>query len=220
MLATHLTEVVRRHADELLSRDATKHLIDELKKTSPAVVEDLIPDQMKLVDVQQVLQHLLREEISIRQLGPILEALGEAATRMQDPLLLAEYVRTRLARAISARYRDKENRLMVVTLDPAVEEMICTSAEYTDRGWSTLLPPEAIDTLCARIGEACETLVAANRAPVVLVSPRIRAALVHLTASRLPRLVVLSYQEITRDTRLESVALVDEVYSVHEASAA
>jgi flagellar biosynthesis protein FlhA len=220
VLATHLTEVVRRHADELLSRDATKHLIDELKKSSPAVVEDLIPDQMKLVDVQLVLQHLLREEISIRQLGPILEALGEAATRVQDPLLLAEYVRTRLARAITARYRDKENRLLVVTLDPAVEEVVHTGTEYTDRGWTTLLPPEVMESLVARIGEATETLVAAHRAPVVLVSPRIRAALAYLTATRWPRLVVLSYQEITRDTRLESVALVEDVYSMHEATAA
>ena len=100
VLATHLTEIVRRHADEILTRDATKHLIDELKKTSPAVVDELIPGQMKLAEVQQVLQMLLREQVPIRQLGPILETLGDYAARTKDPVLLAEYVRHRLARAI------------------------------------------------------------------------------------------------------------------------
>jgi len=111
VLATHLTEVVRKHADEILSRDAAKHLIDELKKTAPAAVEELIPGQMKLVEVQQILHRLLREQVPIRQLGPILETLGEYASRTKDPVLLAEYVRHRLARAISNRYRDKNGRL-------------------------------------------------------------------------------------------------------------
>ncbi len=220
LLAQHLTHVVRRHGDELLGRDATKYLIDELKKTSPAVVDDLIPGQMKLVDVQQVLHHLLREEISIRPLALILEALGEAAARLHDPLLLAEFVRARLARAISARYRDKDNRLHVVTLDPLVEESIRTGVEYSGGSWSVSLPPDVVAELCRRIGEAVQPLASANREPVVLASPQIRAALAHLVAGRLPRLVVLSYQEITRDTRVESVAMVDGDFAWRESAAA
>jgi flagellar biosynthesis protein FlhA len=209
VLATHLTEVVRRHADEILSRDATKHLIDELKKTSPAVVEDLIPGQMKLVEVQQILQLLLREEVSIRQLGPILEALGEAAGRNRDPVQLAEFVRGRLARAISSRYRDKQNRLFVATLDPELEQRVAAGVEHTERGWSVRLAPQAIETICRRIEAAVEPLVAANRPAILLAGPAVRAALKQLTCAHLPGLVVLGYQEITSDTRVESVALVD-----------
>ena len=108
VLATHLTEIVRKHADEILTRDATKHLIDELKKTSPAVVDELIPGQMKLAEVQQILQLLLREQVPIRNLGPILETLGDYAARTKDPMLLTEYVRHRLARTICTRYRDTD----------------------------------------------------------------------------------------------------------------
>src|SRR5262249_27454022 len=91
VLATHLTETVRKHADEILTRDASKHLVDELKKSSPAVVEELIPSQMKLPEVQRILQMLLREQVPIRQLGPILETLGDYAGRTKDPVLLTEY---------------------------------------------------------------------------------------------------------------------------------
>jgi flagellar biosynthesis protein FlhA len=210
VLATHLTEVVRKHADEILNRDATKHLIDELKKTSPAVVEELIPAQMKLTDVQQVLQLLLREQVSIRQLGPILETLGEYAARTKDPILLTEYVRHRLARAICTRYRGKDNRLHVVTLDPALEDRIRAGLEHNDRGLFVRMSPPAVEATCRLIGAETDKLVATNKSPVILVSPQIRPGLKQLTAAQLPRLVVLSYNEITRDTRIEAVAVVND----------
>ena len=124
VIATHLTECVRRHADEILTRDATKHLLDELERTSPAVVKELIPGVMKLPEVQHILHLLLREGVPIRQLGPILETLGDYGSRTKDPILLTEYVRHRLARTICARYRDREGRLWVVTLDPALEDRV------------------------------------------------------------------------------------------------
>jgi flagellar biosynthesis protein FlhA len=210
MLATHLTEVVRSHADEILSRDATKHLIDELKKTAPAVVDELIPSQMKLVEVQQILQLLLREQVSIRQLEQILETLGEYASRTKDPQVLTEFVRCRLARAICARYRDKENRLRVITLDPTLEDRVAAGIEHTDRGWHVRLSPQVTEGICQRIGADLQKLTLARRAPIVLVNPQIRAALKQLTSAQLPRLVVLSYDEITRDTQVESVAFVSE----------
>ncbi len=211
VLATHLTEVVRKHADEILNRDATKHLVEELKKTSPAVVEELIPSLMKLTDVQQVLQLLLREQVSIRQLGPILETLGEYAGRTKDAILLCEYVRNRLARAICTRYRGKDNRLHVVTLDPALEDRIRVGLEHTERGLFVRMSPPAVEATCKAIGAEIEKLVAANRSPVILVSPQIRPGLKLLTAAQLPRLVVLSYNEITRDTRIEAMAVVSDV---------
>ncbi|GAB6165438.1 flagellar biosynthesis protein FlhA [Thermostilla marina] len=208
VIATHLTETIRRHADEILTRDATQHLIDELKKTSPAVVDDLIPNVMRLAEVQQILQMLLREQVPIRQLGVILETLGDYAGRTKDPILLTEFVRARLARTISTRYRDAENRLHVVTLDPTLEDRIRAGFEHNERGLFIRMAPQMIEKISRAIAAQVEKLTAANRPPVVLVSPQIRAALREMTAAHLPNLVVLSYNEVTRDTRIESVGMV------------
>jgi flagellar biosynthesis protein FlhA len=210
VLATHLTETVRRHADEILTRDAMKHLIDELKKTTPAVVDELIPSQMKLAEVQRVLQMLLREQVSIKQLSPILETLGDYIGRTKDPVLLAEYVRHRLARAICTRYRDAEDKLHVVTLDPALEDRIKAGLEHSERGLFVRMSPQAVEVTCKLLSDAVEKLARENHPPVVLVSPQIRAGLKQMTSSHLPRLVVLSFNEITRDTQIESVAMVTD----------
>jgi flagellar biosynthesis protein FlhA len=209
VLVTHLTETVRSHGDEILNRDATRQLIDELRKTSPTVVDELIPSQMKLAEVQQVLQLLLREQVPIRQLAQILEVLGEEAVRTKDPLQLAERVRRRLARAISARYRDKRGRLAVITLDPALEERIREGSTHGENGLAVTLSPHVIEAICQRIGEALSRHSSAGRVPVVLVSPAIRPAVKQITSGTLPRLVVLSYEDVTRDTQLESLGLVD-----------
>lgn len=208
VLATHLVEVVRRNADEILGRDATRHLIEELKKSSPAVVEDLIPDFMKLVEVQQVLQMLLREQVPIRQLATILEALGEFAPRTKDPAVLVERVRERLARVISTRYRAADGRLQVMTFDPHLEDRIAGSIEPGDLAGAVRVSPATIEAVCRQIEDAAARHWQATRPAVVLVGPRIRAAVRQMTVARLPRLVVLSYREITRDTQLESVAMI------------
>ncbi len=210
VLATHLQEVVRRHADELLTRDATKHLIDELKKTSPAVVDELIPGVMKIGEVQLVLQMLLREEVPIRQLSVILETLGDYATRTKDPVWLTEYVRHRLARTICTRYRNAENRLHVVTLDPALEDRIAAGIEHNDRGLFIRMSPQAVERTCERIAAEINKLTRRHHPPVVLVSPQIRPGLRQLTAANLPRLRVLSYNEITRDTQIEALGIVHD----------
>ena len=151
-IATHLGETVRQHADELLTRDAVKHLIDQLRETSPAVVDELIPGVMKLGEVQQVLQMLLREAVPIRQLGPILEALGDYAPRTKDPIVLTEHVRRRLARTLSTRYRDQDHRLHVVTLDPALEERIQAGFEHGEAGLAIRLPPREVDERVSAAG--------------------------------------------------------------------
>lgn len=211
VLATHLQEVVRRHADELLTRDATKHLVEELKKTSPAVVDELIPSLMKVSDVQQVLQMLLREEVPIRQLSTILETLGDYATRTKDPVWLTEYVRHRLARAICTRYRDAENRLHVITLDPALEDRIGSGIEHNDRGLFIRMSPQAVQKTCDIIAAEMTKLTRTSLPPIVLVSPHIRPGLRQITSGALPRLHVLSFNEITRDTQIESVGLVADM---------
>jgi flagellar biosynthesis protein FlhA len=210
VLATHLQETVRRHADELLTRDAAKHLVDELKKTSPAVVDELIPGVMKLGEVQQVLQMLLREEMPIRQLSLILETLGDYASRTKDPVWLTEYVRHRVARSICTRFRDQEGRLYVVTMDPAFEDRVAAGIEHTERGLFIRMSPQAVEKTCTQIAAEVEKLTRANHPPIVLVSPQIRPGLKQLTQANLPKLHVLSYNEITRDTRIESVGIVTD----------
>jgi flagellar biosynthesis protein FlhA len=211
VLATHLQEVVRNHADEILTRDATKHLIDELKKTSPAVVDELIPKQLSLAEVQVILQMLLREQIPIRQLGAILETLGDSAARLaKDPILLTEQVRHRLSRTICDRWRGPDKRLHVVTIDPAMEDRIRAGVEAGPTGLRIRMSPQAIKATCEVIAKEIEKLVRGGRPPIVLVNPQIRPALKQLTAPHLPKLVVLSYNEITRDTIVEAVGMVSD----------
>ena len=166
-IATHLTETVRQHADEILTRDATKHLIDELKQTSPAVVDELIPGVMKLAEVQQILQMLLREGVPIRQLGGrSWRRWAITRTRTKDPVLLTEYVRHRLARTICTRYRDHDNRLYVVTLDPALEDRIRAGFDHNEKGLFIRMSPPAVETTCRLIAAAVERLTMANHPPV------------------------------------------------------
>lgn len=211
VIATHLTETIRRHADEILTRDATKHLVEELKKTSPAVVEDLIPNVMRLAEVQQILQLLLREQVPIRQLALILETLGDYAPRTKDPILLTEFVRARLARTISTRYRDQDGRMLVVTLDPMLEDRIRAGFEHTERGLFIRMSPQMIEKICRAIAQEVNKLTSQHRPPLVLVTPQIRAALKEMTSPYLPNLVVLSYNEITRDTKIESIGMVNDI---------
>ena len=206
VLATHLTEVCRRHADEILTRDATKHLVDELKKTSPAVVDGLIPSVMSVAEVQGILQMLLREQVSVRQLGLILETLGDHAPRSKDPILLTEYVRHRLARQICTRYRNAEAELYVVAFDPALEDRIRAGYEHTERGMFIRLSPQAVESI-APSTVTMEKLTTADHTPIVLVSPQIRAAVKRVTENHLPQLVVLSFNEITRDTKIVTVGI-------------
>ena len=208
VLATHLTEICRRHADEVLTRDATKHLVDELKATSPAVVDELIPGTMSLAEVQSVLQQLLREQISIRQLSTILETLGDHGSRTKDPVLLAEFVRHRLARQICTRYRDREGQLNVVAFDPGLEDQIRGGFEHTDRGLFIRMPPQAIEELCNRLRTEAEKLTAQGHTPIALVSPQIRPALKQMIENHLPMVVVLSFNEVTRDTKVVTHGLV------------
>ena len=187
-----------------------KHLIDELHQTAPAAVDELIPSVMKLGEVQQVLQMLLREGAPIRQLGPILETLGDHATHTRNPILLTEHVRERLARTLCTRYRDHDRRLHVVTLDPAWEGRIRAGSELNDDGLAIRLSPREVEDVCRAIEAEVKKLSTIERPPILLVSPEIRPAVKLLTSSRLPQLVVLGYNEITRDTQIESVAMVTE----------
>jgi flagellar biosynthesis protein FlhA len=210
VLATHLTEVCRRNADEILTRDATKHLVNELKQTQPAVVDELIPGTLSLAEVQGVLQLLLREQVPIRQLATILETLGDYAQRTKDPVLLTEYVRHRLARQICTRYRNEEGQLHVIALDPAMEDRIRAGFEHNERGLFIRMSPQAIEATCGSIAKQLPKLTTAHHMPIVLVSPQIRAALKQITENHIGQLVVLSFNEITRDTQIVTLGLASD----------
>lgn len=210
VLATHLQEIARRHADELLTRDATKHLIDELREAAPAVVDELVPGVLKVAELQQVLQGLLREDVPIRQLAIILETLGDHASKTKDPVWLIEYVRHRLARTISSRYRDRDGRLHVMAMDPAMEDRIAAGLDHNERGLFVRMSPAAVDSTCQRIAEGVKRLVGAGHSPVLLVSPRIRPGLRQITSAAIPRLKILSYNEVTSDTKIESHGVISD----------
>jgi flagellar biosynthesis protein FlhA len=208
LLLHHLRQVVTQHAAELLTRDATRHLIEETRLQAPAVVEELIPTVMKLSDVQRILQRLLVEGVSIRHLSTILEALGDEAPRVRSDVELTERVRHRLSRSICAQHRDDRDRLHVVTLDPALEERILKATKVTDRDVMVNLPAHECDWLCRAIEAELAPRRQQMRAEVLLVRSEIRAAVRRITAAAIWYVSVLSYSEITSDTKVVSLGIV------------
>ena len=207
VIATHLLETVRKHADEILTRDATQALLDELKKESPAVVDE-VSKVLTLAQVQQVLQLLLREQIPIKQLGMILEVLGDHGAQTKDPIILTTLVRQKLARVICTRYRDANNVLNVVMLDPALEDQIRAGFELGPNGLFIRMSPQQQEHLCKKILSEVDKLTKQNYPAIVLVNPLIRAALRYMTEATIPGLIVLSHAEITRDTQIASFGYV------------
>ncbi|MCA8959274.1 MAG: flagellar biosynthesis protein FlhA [Planctomycetes bacterium] len=207
VLATHLTEVIRDHAAELLTREEASRLIDKLKETSRAVVDEVIPDQLKLGDVQKVLQNLLREKVSIRDLESILESLADWAPRTKDPEVLTEYARHALSRAICRQYADDSGRVHVVTLDPRVEEFVENGIEHTERGSFLRLSPEMIAPIVQSVSRVLENLLEQGHPPVVLTSPQIRLQARRLLETQIPGVVCLSYNEVARGVAVESLGV-------------
>jgi flagellar biosynthesis protein FlhA len=213
-IASRLTEAVRDHADEILTRDATQFLVDQLKQTNPVVVQDLIPDKLSLAQVQRVLQVLLRERVPIRQLATILESLGDYADAIQEPITLAEYVRQRLARTICGQYRDKNRSLRVTALGDDLAERIRNGVQETPRGFVVRMSDYEVSEICDTIREPIESMAESGYPQILLTDPLVRAAAQHLTSARLPELIVLSHNEITQDTELEITAEVGEPHPV------
>ena len=207
VIATHLLEVVRKHADEILTRDATQKLLDELHKESPAVVEEVMK-VLSLAQIQQVLQYLLKEQVPIKQLGTILEVLGDYGNQTKDPIVLTSFVRMKLARTICTRYRDENSVLNVVMLDPALEDQIRAGFEHGPNGLFIRMSPQMKENLCKKILAEVDKLTSQHYPAVVLVNPQIRAALRLMTHATIPGLVVLSQAELTADTQVVSFGYV------------
>ncbi|MCP4194902.1 MAG: flagellar biosynthesis protein FlhA [Planctomycetaceae bacterium] len=210
VLMQHLQMVVIQHAPELLTRDATRHLIDETQRQAPAVVDELIPAVMKLSDVQRILQRLLSEGVSIRQLSMILETLGDEVGQVGSDVELTERVRQRLARTICAQYRDQRDRLHVITLDPALEERIFNSSQARDREMLVNLSQKQIEATCRTIDAELANLRSQGRPEILLVRTEIRPAVRRMSRHALPQAIILSYAEITAETKVVSLGIVSE----------
>lgn len=204
LISQHLRVLVYDLSHELLTRDATRQLLDEVKKTSPAVVDELIPNIMKLGQVQQVLQGLLREGVPIRQLSTILEALCDSRPETNNLAQLTEIVRQRLARTISARYSGSDGQLHVVTLDPQLEaQLAAPSGSELDNLDSTQRV-----SLQELLVAALQRLLNENRPPILLTRSDIRLTVRKLTMSVMPGVVVLGQSEVTSDAQIRSVGIV------------
>ena len=207
VLATHLTEIIKKYAHEILSRQDVQNLLDHTKKTSPAVVNELYPELLNLGEIQKVLGNLLREGVAIRDLVTILEALSDAARVTKVPELLTEYVRQSMGRQIVAPYL-VDYKLFVLTLDPELDQVIKDGIQQTEQGSFLALEPQTTQKLLSRLVDWTGRVMNAGHQPEVLCSPVVRFHLKRLTEKMIPNLIVLSYNEILPDINVESLGMV------------
>ena len=208
IIATHLTEVIRAHIDELLTRQDVQNLINNIKEGNQALVEELVPKTLGLGEIQKVLQNLLREGISIRDLQTILETLADYAPSTRDADILTEYVRQSLKRAISNRYFPSHETTSVVTLDPKIEQEIMGSVKQTETGAYISLDPVRIKAIMNSVGKETEKLEQLGKNPIVITSPIVRIYFKKLTEDYYRDLIVVSYNEVESNVELQSVGMV------------
>ncbi len=204
IIATHLTEVIRTHIDELLSRQDVQSLIDNIKENHPTLVEELIPKLLGVGEIQKVLQNLLREGISIRDLLTIFETL--ATTRDTD--VLTEYARQSLKRAISSKYFPANEVTSVITLDPKVEQEIMGSVKQTEQGAYLTLDPEKTKGIMSALEAEIKKLEELGKNPIIITSPIVRMYFKKLTEDYFRDLIVVSYNEVESNIELQSVGMV------------
>jgi flagellar biosynthesis protein FlhA len=208
VIATHLTESIRSHASELLTRQETRKLLDQLKEVNAAVVDEVVPDVLTLGELQRVLQTLLREGVPIRDLGAIVEAAGDKARLTRDPELLGEYARQTLGRTITAPHLDESLKLRALSLDPAIEQEVSDAIAQTSDGEFLAMEPSRAQSLIAATAAALEGATARGARPVLICSARVRRHLRRLFEQNLPQLAVCSYNEIVPGIRVETMGVV------------
>ena len=208
VLATHITEVVRNHAHELLGRQETQALLDQFKKDSPKVVEELVPVLLPLGALVKVLGNLLRERVPIRDLRTILETLADVALSIKDPDMLTEYVRQSLARSITKQYQTADRTLPVIHLDPRLDQQIAATIHQTPQGAYLTLDPVIAQKVIAAIRHAIERVTSRGASPVLLCSPAIRPHLRKLIERAYPTVAILSSSEIVPQVQLQSLETV------------
>ncbi|WP_436796437.1 flagellar biosynthesis protein FlhA [Desulfuribacillus alkaliarsenatis] len=209
VVATHLTEVIKRHAHELLGRQETKALVDKVKENYPAIVEELVPQVLTIGDVQKVLANLLREKVSIRNLATIFEALADYGQAVRDPNILTEYVRASLKRQITNQFKDGNEPLRVVTISPEIENIITENIHQDDQSSYLAINPETSQQIYQAIHSQVARLIETGQMPILLVAPNIRYHVRRLIEPVLPDVVVLSYNELESTIEVQSVGMVE-----------
>jgi len=209
VLTTHLSEVIRRHAHELLGRQDVQRMLDYLKQSHPKVVEDLLPNLLPLGSVVKVIQNLLREQVPIRDLLAILETLGDWAPLTKDPDALTEHVRHALARTLTKMHLAPDGSLAVITLSHAVESALAEALQKGDHGRVLALDPTTANRMMSSLARQIELCAARNLQPVVLCSSPVRLALKKLADRFIPNLFVLSYEEILSTVEVRSLGSVE-----------
>ena len=208
IIATHLTEIIRQYISELLTRQDVQNLVNNLKETNPSLVEELTPKLLGLGEIQKVLQNLLREGISIRDLLTIFETLADYASTTRDTDILTEYVRQSLKRAISSKFFPANETTSVITLDPKLEQEIMASVKQTETGAYLTLDPERTKAIMKSVGNEISKLENLGKNPIIVTSPIVRMYFKRLTEDYYKDLIVVSYNEIENNIELQSVGMV------------
>jgi flagellar biosynthesis protein FlhA len=208
VVITHLTETIRANVAELLTRQDTKALLDGLKEINAAVVEEVVPDLLSVGEIQRVLQSLLAEGVSIRDLGTIVESIGDKARLTRDPALLAEYARQALGRTIVAPHIDPDLTLKAIALDPSIEQEVSEAITTTAEGEYLAMAPPRAQALLQALNAQVEQAVSRGRRPVLLCSSRVRRHLRRLCSQALPQLSVCAYNEVTPGINVETIGVV------------
>ncbi|HVP06289.1 MAG TPA: flagellar biosynthesis protein FlhA, partial [Candidatus Acidoferrum sp.] len=208
VVATHLTEIIRSSASEILTRQDVRHLVDTLKEDCPALVDSVIPEVVPLSTLHKVLQALLAERIPVRDLATIVETVSDYIGATRDADVLAEYVRMALKRQISELYRDNQGKINVFTLDPPVEQKLSDSVQNTKQGLMLVLDPAMTDSLIKKIGVEVDRMQKIGLTAICLCSPNVRLALRRLVEASHPSLTVISYNEILPSIDLVSMGTV------------
>ncbi|OMF17344.1 flagellar biosynthesis protein FlhA [Paenibacillus amylolyticus] len=209
VVATHLTELIKKHAHELLGRQETKALVDNLRENYSALVDELIPSVLSIGDVQKVLAKLLREKISIRDMVTIFETMADYGTYTKDPDVLTEYVRQSLSRQITQQFSQKGETLRVITVGPGLEKKIAESVQQSDQGSYLALDPVSTQSVYQKLSEQVNRLIQSGQQPVVLTSPTIRMYLRQVIERTMQDIPVLSYSELEPNVEIQSIGVVN-----------
>lgn len=209
VVSTHLTEIIRANAADLLGRQETKQLIDHVQESYPILVEELTPTPLSIGEIQKVLSKLLEEQVSIRNLPTIFETLADYSKFTSDVDVLAEYVRQALARQITNQYADESNSLKVLTVSGKVEKAIADSIQQTEQGNYLSLDPTISQEILESISQEVERIALMNQSPVILSSPAIRMYVRQITERYFPQIPILSYNELEASVEVQSVGVVN-----------
>lgn len=213
VIATHLTEILRTHAHELLGRQEAHSLIENFKQAYPKVVDELIPEHLSFGAVVQVLQHLLKEQVSIRDLRSVFETLADVAPRTKDVDILVEAVRRSMARNICAKLSGGQSELQVLSLSPHLEEIVANSLLHSEQGVQLVMDPKMASGLISEIARSIEDHPEIAAQPILLTSPNIRRHIRKLTERFIPQLHVLSHSEVAMETKITSVGIVEVAHA-------